>query len=585
MATPAQQQQLIALTTMMFNAPPGAKYLAELEAQLDSGQSLQQIAVGLANTPQFNSQFTVTQTDKEKIDLVLSAVGVDESSPVYEQAYSFFEDSLANGTPPGAALEEAAIFLTQTTDEAYQQAAATFRNKIEAGVKHTIELGLTSENLDELKGAVEGVTDDPATLAQKEQELEEQAQQEQQPEEEGGSGGGGGVTNRSFTLDASELHGDNPATVNGGAGTDTLTVKIPEADSYLVSNLKFDNVSNVERLVISREAGFELPSGGELIFNLSGTSFDTLVMDAPFDLEGTFTITGGDNLNTFFVNEPLGPNVDVGVEPKQTDNGTVGKLELNNFTSESVNIVANADIEANLSVTSTTPDSTVTTFAAPVVDAPDIKISGAADVDLGQLIGVDNVNAQELTGKLTLSTDSDFNSSIVGGAGNDTITGGDGNDTITGGKGADILTGGDGADTFVFNEGDSEAATAVNGSTITFGNGVDVVMDFSSGSAEPQDVMRFVDADGNANSYGNADVQNFGTLAVGSNDALSLTKATGDDAVDDIFYARGAWNGDDFDIDSSGDDYAFVQYEGDTSGEIDVTGLSNFVIHDNVGPT
>jgi hypothetical protein len=162
MATPQQQQQLIALTTMMFDAPPGATYLAQLEEQFDSGQSLQEIAVGLTSTPLFNSQFTGLETDKEKIDLVLSAVGVDESSSVYEEAYSFFEGSLAAGTPPGAALEEAAIFLTQTDDEDFQQAANTFRNKVEAGVKHTIELGLSSENLDELKTVVERGNGRPA---------------------------------------------------------------------------------------------------------------------------------------------------------------------------------------------------------------------------------------------------------------------------------------------------------------------------------------------------------------------------------------------------------------------------------------
>lgn len=54
MATAEQKQQLVALTTMMFNAPPGATFLAEFEGYLDQGLSLEQVAINLSNTDAFN---------------------------------------------------------------------------------------------------------------------------------------------------------------------------------------------------------------------------------------------------------------------------------------------------------------------------------------------------------------------------------------------------------------------------------------------------------------------------------------------------------------------------------------------------
>ena len=68
---------------------------------------------------------------------------------------------------------------------------------------------------------------------------------------------------------------------------------------------------------------------------------------------------------------------------------------------------------------------------------------------------------------------------LNGGKDNDEIDGGDGADTITGGLGADTVTGGLGADVFTGVTGDSFAATAGALNTVTFGNGVDWITDFT----------------------------------------------------------------------------------------------------------
>jgi len=78
---------------------------------------------------------------------------------------------------------------------------------------------------------------------------------------------------------------------------------------------------------------------------------------------------------------------------------------------------------------------------------------------------------------------------LTGGAGADTIVGGAGADAITGGTGADSMTGGSGADTYVEADGTSVAASSSSlstnvaaGDSLVFGNGVDIITDFTAGT-------------------------------------------------------------------------------------------------------
>ncbi len=79
---------------------------------------------------------------------------------------------------------------------------------------------------------------------------------------------------------------------------------------------------------------------------------------------------------------------------------------------------------------------------------------------------------------------------VVGSTGNDFIIGSAAANTITGGAGYDFMTGGLGSDTFglagvaqsVARSAEGLNATIVNNDTITFGNGVDVISDFVSGT-------------------------------------------------------------------------------------------------------
>lgn len=164
MATIQQQRELIALTALMFDAPPGAEYLEELSQLIDNGLSLNDIANELINSPLFNGQFSSSETERAKINHILENVGVSVNSPVYEEAYQFFADGLASGRSAAEMLVEAGEFLAATNDPRYAEAKATFVNKIEVGFFHSVTAERSSDSLDELQGVYTGVTSDPGTI-------------------------------------------------------------------------------------------------------------------------------------------------------------------------------------------------------------------------------------------------------------------------------------------------------------------------------------------------------------------------------------------------------------------------------------
>ena len=210
MATRQQQEQLIALTTAMFDAPPGADFLAEFESYLDQGLSIEQVAANLAATDAFNAQFSGMDNDDAKINMVLEGFGIGSESPAYQEAFNFFNESLAAGRNPGEVLLDAANFLSTTEDETFSTASATFKNKVETGITHSIELGLPSEDLAELKSVLSNVTSDPQSVTAAAQALNEKKQELEQgevEEDEGtGGSGGGGSTGPTFTV--TETAGD-----------------------------------------------------------------------------------------------------------------------------------------------------------------------------------------------------------------------------------------------------------------------------------------------------------------------------------------------------------------------------------------
>ena len=107
---------------------------------------------------------------------------------------------------------------------------------------------------------------------------------------------------------------------------------------------------------------------------------------------------------------------------------------------------------------------------------------------LGGGQGNDTITVGAATSTVIANGD-DGNDTIVTGASADTIDGGAGNDNITAGAGIDVMTGGAGQDTFVQSVSGLGAVPTATvfaganysaGDTLTFGNGIDIVTDFTA---------------------------------------------------------------------------------------------------------
>lgn len=224
---------LIRIYVAMFNESPGAANLAEMVEQFSAGQSLTDIAKSLSETMLLSSQFSSLESDGEKIDLVLSTLGIDAESDAYEKAFDFFQSGLDGGIAPGDLLQEAGYFLSTTEEESFIKAAAIFRNKVEVSIFHSVELGLSSDNPEELQAVIANVTEDPQSVADAIQALKQQAEVES-------SGGASGSSTLSYIQASAEPDGASAALIDSSGendvGAQTILVgdTIPAAEQILL---------------------------------------------------------------------------------------------------------------------------------------------------------------------------------------------------------------------------------------------------------------------------------------------------------------------------------------------------------------
>jgi len=236
-------------------------------------------------------------------------------------------------------------------------------------------------------------------------------------------------------------------------------------------------------------------------------------------------------------------------------------------------------------------DISITAFAA-VTDAPTTvdasALTGAAVVTVAGATAATTMTAGSggatFTGgnaadTITGSSGVDV---LTGGSGTDTINGGAGADTtIDGGVGADTLTGGTGDDNFVLTATESVVATSVidvstgnamaagatiaAGDYLVFGNGIDVITDFTAGGTD--DDINVTGA----------------TTATAATSALGLVEnaldgTAGAGGTDDILFLSGNWNAatSTFTItaNGSGTDTMVVDVDADTVGQSLLTSTS-----------
>ena len=489
MATPQQQKELIALTTMMFNAPPGAEYLAEYEGYLDQGLSIAQVAVNLAATDTFNSQFAGMNSDDAKINMVLEWFGIDTDSLAYQESFNFFTESLAAGRNPGEVLADAAEFLATTEDETFSEASATFRNKVETGVKHSIELGLPSGNLDVLKNAIVNVTSDTQSVAIATQALNDEATLND----------GGEVEGQTLTLttavdnllgsDGNDIFtgtrgdGAGPYTFNIGdildglGGTDTLNITTG-AEASTPSDALWTGISNFEKVIFkSFGNGAQSITTGDnfqAAFGVQGVDVTAKTLLGAIDLTMA-SFTGTADITT--ITEGAGAHSIVTGSGVSTVNATgisAGAQTINGAGMTTVTATING---AGNQVIGTTQGGNLVSVKATILAAGDQTIASTSDSNVtvvaSAAAGAQTVTTAGGNDSITTIGTAGNAGTISTGAGNDTIVAGLTTALITGGTGSDTMTGGGGVDTFAF---------GADGSVI--GTDRDIITDFNTAGAD-----------------------------------------------------------------------------------------------------
>lgn len=349
--------------------------------------------------------------------------------------------------------------------------------------------------------------------------------------------------------------------VDAGNGIDTVELTAANAVT-LSANANFeDDIANFEKLSIGA-IGATATSGTISLANLddinsvvsAGAAANTAApatttisgfktggtfeQTALFDTDNSVTLTGSfTGASDTFNLRAKGTNgfANVGVL-------TLASVETVNITLDDSDTTA-ATTMFDLNVDATSATSVVVTGDAGItfanssltalrtLDASGVTASGAAGVvtftanafDSTVIGGAGN---DVLTGGAAndVLTGNDGTDALVGAAGADTISGGNGVDTITGGDGIDSITGGAGADIFILNQ----AATT----------GRDVITDFAAGASG--DVLKFDISD-----YGLAGgteyVGAISGVAVDSSDEILVLTGAGyasDEAAEDAIAAR-----------------------------------------------
>jgi len=293
----------------------------------------------------------------------------------------------------------------------------------------------------------------------------------------------GGSGNDNFILDGTYTNTD---TVNGGAGTDRLTLTNAIAVAIATAQT---NISNIETIGLSDALS------GAVSVNLFGTANGFRFGANSAAVASTINYATGTNaldFQTFALGGALTVNV-AGVATTDVLNITKGStaagsnFAANNVTingAETVNILSQggANTFQGLTLTNTAAQESVI-------------LTGTQNVVFAGAVGADVINASGMTGAgtLTLTGGTATSTNITGTANNDVLNGsaaadlfagGAGDDTIanvltgTAASAADVLTGGAGFDTFTLR---GDQASAVGGLAGQY-SAVAQITDFVTGS-------------------------------------------------------------------------------------------------------
>jgi len=315
----------------------------------------------------------------------------------------------------------------------------------------------------------------------------------------------GGAGNDTFTFSAANLNAYD--TVNGGTGTDTLSVSGAVVDS------DFTYISNVEALssysgAVSLTLGSAADASG--LATVTGNGDDSITIGAGFDNALRVAIGGGNDVvnasgsaavltiaatanvdanDTLIGGSTAGDTISFTAGVSAVFGGNVTKFETLSVAYAAGGNTTSVTVHDNMTAAGTT----LTVTAAAENASNDVfNFNGTAELD-GSFNITGSAGDDSISGGLQSDT-------ISGGNGADIILGGGGADVLTGGLGADTITGGAGADSITLTE-TTASADVVRFTSNLFTEAGDTITGFNANTGA--DVIQFsssvVTTGGNSN--------------------------------------------------------------------------------------
>jgi len=156
-----ERTNLLKLTVAMFNATPGATYLAELGNNYEAnGRSLARLASDLSGTAAYKSINPDSQTALTFAAAFLTPLGLQDNA----EALAFVTSRYAAGATKGTIAYEAAVALDASTAPAFAAAKAILVNKTTVSEAYANTLAIGGTHLPVLQQALASVTSDSATV-------------------------------------------------------------------------------------------------------------------------------------------------------------------------------------------------------------------------------------------------------------------------------------------------------------------------------------------------------------------------------------------------------------------------------------
>ncbi len=480
---------IIELIVGMVGAAPGAAILSELADIVDSGLSLNDLAIALANNPAFKVLYPSFLTNTEfATNFVTQLLAGETDATTLSTSIDAMVADLNSGTHRGAAMYSAITTLGNTaeTDANFGAAAAALNNKTEVAVHYSVTTQQSADTLDELVAVVTGVTSSEATVTAAKAAIDGTDAAGTEFTLTTGLNTVKGTTNNDTILGivgtgATFTLGD---IIDGGAGMDTIRIA---TDAATVSSATA-TVSNVEVLEISSAGTVTTLNGGDdgyTSVSLDSSTANSTISGIASTTKVSIGSIGGAHTNTVTFTDTTGTQTsDITIGASTSAGGSLivaGIENLNlNLTGKVSLDGANAFAAGKAISIAAGGTSTVNLSGATGTKAT-VTVTGAGGVTLGTLnASYASVDASASTAGVTLTTDA-AQTSIKGGAGTDKITvgaapatvisvdAGAGNDTVTvaaldlTAAGAidgtnEIINGGDGTDTLSIDEADLTAA-------------------------------------------------------------------------------------------------------------------------------